>query len=880
MAESQSQYVINDIPEELKPFRAAILNAASGLVFTPEYLRSQFPNAQFPVAPVQQQTVPPVVLQSLPQFANLPPIAPDYGYTFTTQRGADEGPTRLGRGAADLDAELSGRNRYAAGGPLRRGADELDSALNPYDVQLTGGGTPLGGINPAFSMPLPQLPSVIGTGTNGRIPLPPTIPIIPPMGGAGQIPGVTPGVPGVTQPPSQSPFPHPGGYPPPPASGGMVEPRFVNQRPSNFAGAGEARAAGYNPSQYADDSVAQDLARTMGGTVQYTNTIGPIAPPSQAMLNFGGSESYNAGLIAGIDERFANDPGMRQHTLNMLRDEIRSYGGTPQFKHGGTVRFNTGGWGHNADPNPTDITGTNTAPTQPAANPFQSPGTTGIQAINPYQPYRGQRVLSSGGNFGQQDSGGTFQVSDPTRAAYGSVMGLPSYFRNGEIDADRDQFGNATTPLGIANDIFDTSGRYAISAAANAEGLSGETPLRSSFGDTMSAIRQNPSLYSAGSVVTGQLNTPQLQAPAAVDVAGALIDPNNVMNAGWSNAFMQPVQGVGSSRFIDPNNPTDYMTPYMRAVTDSRRADAIRAFNEQKQVRDAQMVKAGAFGNNRRAIADALAERDLNTQLDRISAEGYQGAYENAQQQFERDQQRRAGADVANQRAALEVGGANLGAAIQGASTRTNAGLQALLANQRTGLEAALANQGAGLTAGRSNLDAALATQQLARTTNLSAAQGNQQARLAENNALLQAAMREDELQQQAAQGNFANRIAALLQQTNSATAASNIGQSRADLTRIAQGLEIQKIRELQGAGRDIDARTQAAIDLGYQDFINQRNYPYQQLGWMQSILSGVPMGYNTEQVMFNRTSPWAQAGGLATAGLGALSSYFGGRAQ
>ena len=64
---------------------------------------------------------------------------------------------------------------------------------------------------------------------------------------------------------------------------------------------------GYNPAQYADDSVAQDLARQMGGTVNYTNTIGQGAPPSQAGLNFGGAATHNAGLIADISNRFAGN---------------------------------------------------------------------------------------------------------------------------------------------------------------------------------------------------------------------------------------------------------------------------------------------------------------------------------------------------------------------------------------------------------------------------------------------------------------------------------------------------------------------------------------------------------------------------------------------
>jgi len=115
---------------------------------------------------------------------------------------------------------------------------------------------------------------------------------------------------------------------------------FSASKPNNFAGADQAARGGYNPAQYADESVAQDLARQMGGKVVYTNTVGPGAPPSQAMIDFGGSNMHNAGLIADINKRFADDEGMRKFALDNLRQEIRSYGGdTGGFAQGGIVKF-------------------------------------------------------------------------------------------------------------------------------------------------------------------------------------------------------------------------------------------------------------------------------------------------------------------------------------------------------------------------------------------------------------------------------------------------------------------------------------------------------------------------------------------------------------
>lgn len=56
--------------------------------------------------------------------------------------------------------------------------------------------------------------------------------------------------------------------------------------------------AGYNPAQYADPATAQSLADRLGGTVTSTDSQGPIGPPDEAMISFGGDKQLNAGLVA------------------------------------------------------------------------------------------------------------------------------------------------------------------------------------------------------------------------------------------------------------------------------------------------------------------------------------------------------------------------------------------------------------------------------------------------------------------------------------------------------------------------------------------------------------------------------------------------------
>ena len=1015
MPETTSQINITEPSADVKPYLEFLRNAAFGLVFSPQALqRSGLPGTanlwgNLPQQPQVTSTPPPVTM----------PIDVPYEVMPVAEMRS------LARQASSPGSRWMSHSSRMAEGGLARSAADIERAL--ADVFLGAGGSPIGGIYPGLEVSPPvRIPSQIGTGTQtpppprrpNVSPLPPVI-ATPPSGNL-PVPNPNPtlgrppqGMPGGPLPPPTLPpvgLPPVASAPPPQAPA----PQFVSQQPENFAGAAQASAAGYNPNQYADQSVAEKLAQQMGGQLQYTNVAGPIGPPSQATLNFGGAAQLNAGLVNQYMQE--KDPGTREMNLRMLRDEIARLGGTATFAKGGTVRAQEGlfaapaasasprgtfgGNLFNAAPAPGTERGFGqpsrlsttalTSPPAPApASPFPAaPTTQNVTAppafgqappemmqgvLNPYQRFQGQRVLGLGANFGQVgavDAQGRpveLQVSDPTRAALQGLQRLPSYFDEyGNVRADR-VGGVATSNLGIANDVFDVAGNQALSAAQTAGSLFDRNDVRSSFQDTMNYLRQNPSAFQAGDITLGQLSAPQLNAPLGVSpseltsfqmegpmtvsTAGSNINPLSVSGPSLQQITANPagLNVAGESydastmnrpeRFIDTGVSTSYMSPYQKQVVDAQLQEARRAFEEQRQVRNAQAIRAGAFGGSRQAVAESIAERDLANQQQNIVAQGLQSAFENAQQQFERDRAAgmtaaarnqealnqaaqfgagsRAQAALANQGVGQQFGLSNLQALLQTQQLGANLGQQAQLANQQamleaaranqqTGLQAQLANQAAiqqarqqnlaaalgvqelgaqqslaaqqanqaaGLTAGRENLQAALATQQLGRQTGLSAAQANQQTRLAQNQALLDAAARADQLAQQAAQSNVANRLAALGQQTQSSLAANQIGQSRADLQRLAQAMELQNLQALQQGGGNIDARTQQILDLGYQDFINQRNFPYQQLNFLTGLLANMPQSVNQEQVLFQRTNPLSQIAGLTTAGLGALQA-------
>ena len=204
-----------------------------------------------------------------------------------------------------------------------------------------------------------------------------------------------------------------------------------------------------------------------------------------------------------------------------------------------------------------------------------------------------------------------------------------------------------------------------------------------------------------------------------------------------------------------PGQAQAYMDPYTQNVLGAQEQMLQRRFNEQQGARNAQAVEAGAFGGSRQAIADQMAQRDMNEQANLMQKEGLQQAYMTGADIFSRDEKARQGA-----------AGLGLGAAEQ---LGTLGGMQ-----QQMGFE------------------------------------------------------RQDQLMK---------------------------------------------------AGAMQQGQTQAGLDLAYQDFINQRDQPRQQLNFYSSILRGVPISAQSEVSTYEAPpNPYSQMLGLGLGAAGLYKTFGGGR--
>jgi len=268
---------------------------------------------------------------------------------------------------------------------------------------------------------------------------------------------------------------------------------------------------------------------------------------------------------------------------------------------------------------------------------------------------------------------------------------------------------------------------------------------------------------------------------------------------------MGPAQQVGTQDYTG-QNVSQYMNPYMQNVVDIQQREAQRQADIAGTQRAGQAVRSGAFGGSRAGLMEAEAARNLATQKGDIQATGQSAAFQNAQQQFNTQQGR--------------------------------------------DLQAQLANQGMGFNVGQQNLNAMLGVQQLGAGQNLQAQLANQQA--------FQQAQQAREQSRQYGAGYGMQGLQTGLQ------AAGQLGQLGQQ--QFGQGMDINKLQSAYGGQQQ--QLEQQGLSQSYQDFLNQQNYPYKQLGFMSDILRGTPTGSSSSMNMYQ--APPSMLGQLGGLGLGA----------
>ena len=299
-------------------------------------------------------------------------------------------------------------------------------------------------------------------------------------------------------------------------------------------------------------------------------------------------------------------------------------------------------------------------------------------------------------------------------------------------------------------------------------------------------------------------------------------------------------------------NLSRFMSPYQQNVIDIEKREAARQSDIMGKGIGDQATAQGGLGGYREAIQQSERERNLAQQLGDIQTMGSQRAFESAQAQLERER-------------AAQLSGAQFGLSRFGAQ------------------EGALQTQE---QLSQASFNAGEQARQQAAQLGLSAQQQEEAARQAQEKF----AQSGFQMQEAARQAQGAQSLQAYQAQEAALQAQEKFGQSAYDMSNrynmmAAQGLQsigsaqqqdvLSRIGALSGIGAQDRALRQASMDMGYEDFMRQRDFSKRQLSDFSGMLRGIPV--QPEQ----RISTYSQQPGLfqtaVGAGLTGLGLYKGG---
>lgn len=514
------------------------------------------------------------------------------------------------------------------------------------------------------------------------------------------------------------------------------------------------------------------------------------------------------------------------------------------------------------------------------------------QLSQPYQGYTGPRVAgftadqdtaaalvrnSAGRDYGLNVAGAMQQSAGSTNTA---AMALP-YFRaatarSGE-QAAMPFFANAS---GSARDA-------ASPYLSTAMGITGQKASQAGF-DAAKGISgagaAKTFLQAAADRNSVSAAMPSLAYGAQIDAAAAaspLVERGVNQSAAGSAA---PFINAGTQSFAQ--NAGAYMSPYTSGVVDEISRLGARNLSENLlPAVNSTFTGGGQFGSSRNADFTARAVRDANESILGQQRQALESGYRTAADIY--------GQDAARQIQAAQTAGSltssDASRALQGAETLGSLTNQNAMRNIEVGrtlgqLTSADADRMAQIGATAGNLSAADADR-LANIANMQAGVANQDRAAALQAAQLSGSLSQSDLDRQLALGQSlgqlassdADRYAGLGSSLagiagNDAARQLQAGNALAQLGLQRQGMDLTGAAALQGVGAQQQMLNQGNLDAAYQDFLEQRGYPRDQLNWYSSLLRGTPQAGSTTSTAPG-PSTLSQLGGLGMTGVSLIGA-------
>ena len=161
-------------------------------------------------------------------------------------------------------------------------------------------------------------------------------------------------------------------------------------------------------------------------------------------------------------------------------------------------------------------------------------------------------------------------------------------------------------------------------------------------GQALTDINQNPYQTYKGERIAGfqPMQQQSFQGASEMQPSGIGAQAGQMAGAATLGALGTNYDPYRMGQFTS-GRAAQYMNPFVEQAMEPQLREAQRASEMQRATDQAQAVRAGAFGGSRQGIVEAERQRNLGTQMGDIRAKGYMTAFDQAQQNFAREQQLR-----------------------------------------------------------------------------------------------------------------------------------------------------------------------------------------------------------------------------------------------
>ena len=345
----------------------------------------------------------------------------------------------------------------------------------------------------------------------------------------------------------------------------------------------------------------------------------------------------------------------------------------------------------------------------------------GISGFKPYQPYSSDVNNYVAGFSPMQQSAQRGIAGLQTPGQFADASNMTQQAGLASLNAQYNPMGAGYNQVRGAQTRAAQMGNAPMSQAAMGSAQDMQAATGSAQDMQAAQMGGSPQAQAAAMQAAQLSNTPLAQ-------ASQFGGPQNVS-----------AQNVGTQDYTG-QNVSNYMNPYLKGALDPQLAEVQRQYDITGAQQKSGAAKSGAFGGSREALMAAENQRNAGLAKNQIIGQGYNQAFQNAQQQFNTQQQANLQAQQANQ-------GANLQAGLANQNMGYNTGLQ----NAQLQQQANLANQG---LLGQYGLQQG----QFGQAANQFNAANQQQANLANQALMGQYGMQQGQFNQAANQANQAAR--------------------------------------------------------------------------------------------------------------------------